>query len=120
MDFNGDAPNLTYSLFESCGVTEEQYARCAIAGAQDGYQFQALTDKRGYFDNDELRRELVALAKDLVAKNPEIGAILLECSDMPPYAAAIQAELNLPVYDYITMIKYAHMTVAHKPYYGFM
>lgn len=116
----GDAPNLTFDLFKSCGCTEEEYQRCAIAGAQDGYQFQALTDKRGYFENDKLRDELIKLAKDLVAKNPDIGAILLECSDMPPYAAAIQAELNLPVYDFITLIKYVHSTVAQRPYYGFI
>jgi Asp/Glu/hydantoin racemase len=35
----------------------------------------------------------------LVAAHPGIGAIVLECTNMPPYAAALQAELGLPVHD---------------------
>lgn len=115
-----DGHNFTPELAAQCGVTEEDYARCVVAPAGELPEFSALMERRGHFDNGIIRQELVTLAKDLVAKNPDIGAILLECSDMPPYAWAIQAELNLPVYDFITLIKYAHLTVAQKPYYGFM
>jgi hypothetical protein len=77
-------------------------------------------ERRGSFNNQKVREEVVGLAKEIVAENPEIGAILLECSDMPPYAAAVQAELNIPVFDFITMIKYVHTAVAQRPYEGFM
>jgi Asp/Glu/hydantoin racemase len=56
----------------------------------------------------------------MVEENPDIGAILLECTDMPPYAHRIQAELNMPVYDAITLIKYAKSVVTQTPYYGFL
>ena len=115
-----DRKNLTPELFAECGVTEETYERCRIAGAGHLPEFSALMERRGHFDNGVLRQELIDLAKELVEKEPEIGAILLECSDMPPYAASIQAELALPVYDFISMIKYAHSVVAQRPYYGFM
>ena len=39
---------------------------------------------------------------------------------MPPYSAAIQAEFNLPVFDFITMINFVHNAVGQRPYYGFM
>ena len=61
-----------------------------------------------------------AMAHKMLEENPDIGAILLECTDMPPYAHRLQAELNMPVYDAITLIKYAKSVVTQTPYYGFL
>ena len=70
--------------------------------------------------NEALKREIVEGALNLVRNNPEVGAILLECSDMPPYAADVQRAVNLPVYDFITLIKWVYSSVAQKPYHGFI
>ena len=115
-----DQKNLTQEVFVACGVPDEIYERCCIVGAGDMPEFSALLERRGHFDNKILRQELIDLTKNLLKNEPNIGAILLECSDMPPYAAAIQREVALPVYDYITMIKYIHSVVAQRPFYGFM
>lgn len=115
-----DAPNLTYHLFESCGVTREQYERCVVYGAITEPEFSTFVKRVGTFDNRLVRQEVVGLCKKMVKENPEIGAILLECTDMPPYAADVQRELNLPVFDPITMINFVHSAVARKPFYGFM
>jgi Asp/Glu/hydantoin racemase len=53
-------------------------------------------------------RDVVEAGKQLVAKNPDVGAIVLECTNMPPYAAALQAEVGLPVYDIYSMITWFH------------
>jgi len=37
-----------------------------------------------------------------------VGAIVLECTNMPPYAAALRAEVDLPVYDIYSMITWFH------------
>ncbi|MBN2285269.1 MAG: aspartate/glutamate racemase family protein [Tissierellales bacterium] len=113
-----DGHNLTNELFAACGVNDTSMIVSKSAGHLP--EFSALMERRGHFDNEILRQELIDLAKEMVEENPDIGAILLECSDMPPYAAAIQAELNLPIFDFITMIKFVHSSVAQKPYYGFM
>ena len=65
-------------------------------------------------------RDRVNAAEQLVKDHQDIGAILLECSDMPPYAAAVQKAVNLPVFDFITMINWVHNSVAQKPYYGYV
>ncbi len=70
-------------------------------------------------DNEKLTHDLVDLALGLKQQNPEIGAILLECSDLPPYAYAIQRATGLPVFDFITLIKWAFTAVVQKPYYGY-
>lgn len=115
-----DGHNLTESLFKACGVSKEDFDRCCVVSAGHLPEFSAVMERRGHFDNGIVTKELVELSKQLVKDNPDIGAILLECSDMPPYAAAIQWELNLPIFDFITMIKFVQSAVAHKPYYGFI
>jgi Asp/Glu/hydantoin racemase len=44
----------------------------------------------------------------LVAQHPDVGAIVLECTNMPPYAAALREALGLPVYDIYSMISWFH------------
>jgi hypothetical protein len=50
----------------------------------------------------------VEAAQRLVARHPEVGAIVLECTNMPPYAAAVQRATGRPVYDIYSMITYFH------------
>ncbi|NQN54326.1 hypothetical protein HPA15_07410 [Streptococcus suis] len=58
--------------------------------------------------------------KGVRAKHPEIAAILLECSDLPPYAAALHRETGLPVFDFTTLINWVHSAVVRKKFYGYM
>jgi Asp/Glu/hydantoin racemase len=44
----------------------------------------------------------------LVTRHPDVGAIVLECTNMPPYAAALRDALGLPVYDIYSMISWFH------------
>ena len=53
-------------------------------------------------------QDIVEAGRALVAAHPEVGAIVLECTNMPPYAAALQAAVGLPVYDIYSMITWFH------------
>lgn len=113
-----DGPSLTPEILENCGADP---LRCVVKGLEDQPQMSSFVKSdRGSVDNEALKREIVEGAVNLVRNNPEVGAILLECSDMPPYAADVQRAINLPVYDFITMIKWVYSSVAQKPYYGFI
>ena len=79
---------------------------------------QSLHSNRGEFDYDRLEAEVVASAMQLVTRCPDVGAILLECSDLPPFAAAIQRAVRLPVFDFITMINWVYQAVAQQEYEG--
>ena len=116
----GDAPSLKYRLFESCGISREDYERCVIYGAQDAPIFSSFIHKPGHYDVEGVKGELVSIAKNMVRDHPDIGAILLECTDMPPHAADIQRAVNLPVFDSVTMIKFIKNVVCQQPYYGFL
>jgi len=108
---------LTAEMLQKVGINDLD--RCAIMGLEKGKEFSKLLEGKGYWDNDGMRQEVLDGAKKLIENN-EIGAILLECSDLPPYAADVQRAFNLPVFDYITMINWMHQAVSQRPYYGFI
>lgn len=109
-------------------LNEELFYQCCVEDCKDivvrdmlqSEQFAAVVDMRGHFDNDKARKEVVDAAISLFDEGDDIGAILLECSDMPPYAAAIQAATQLPVFDFITLIKWLHSGTAQRPYSGWI
>ena len=70
----------------------------------------------------ELRpgREVVAAGRHCMARDKAVKALLLECSLLPPYAAELQAAVQVPVFDYITMINFVFSAVVKQPYVGFM
>lgn len=91
-----------------------------VADLRHGEQFSAIMEDRGSFDNAGTMNEVVSAAVKLVEENPDIGAILLECSDMPPYAYAVQAATGRPVFDFITLIYWLQRGVMQRPYSGWI
>lgn len=113
------APDITPKLLEGCGI--EHPERLVIRGLQDEPEFSAIVDSRGEFDNGGVRQEMIAATRELMATpGAPIGAILLECSDMPPYASDVQRAAGVPVFDFITLIRWLESSVAQTPYQGFL
>lgn len=57
---------------------------------------------RPTLDVPAAEREILAAGERLVVQHPAVGAVVLECANMPPYAAALRAHLGLPVHDMVT------------------
>jgi hypothetical protein len=55
-------------------------------------------------DTVAAQRDVVAAARRLIARRPEVGAIVLECTNMPPYADAVRRATGRPVYDVVTLL----------------
>ena len=53
---------------------------------------------------DATRSDVVGAALALQARAPSIGSVLLECTNMPPYRAAIAEACRLPVHDIVTLL----------------
>lgn len=81
-----------------------------IAGTENGQEFFRVLIKAEKTDMDIglAERDVVEAGVNLAKAHPEIGALVLECTNMPPYAAALQAACGLPVYDIYTMIAWFH------------
>lgn len=113
-----NAGAMTEELFHNCGVTNTE--NLVVKDTLDTKEFACVVEMNGQFDNAIAREEVVSKAIELVNENEDIGAILLECSDMPPYASYIQAAVNLPVFDFITLIRWLHNATTQRPYAGWM
>lgn len=115
-----DGPHLTVETFRSCGMTAEDYDNCIIYGGNDRPLFNGLMYSPGRYDCEALKQEILSIAKMMMYKHPEVGAIVIECTDIPPYSHAVMEDLNIPVYDAITFLQFVHDVVCHKPCYGFL
>mgnify|MGYP001814833819 FL=1 len=92
----------------------------AIAGMEDQKHFyDAIHAEVGELDFDAVEAEVVQVTRSLVEKEENIKAILFECTDLPPYAAATQEAVGLPVFDFTTMINYVYSGLARKRFDGF-
>jgi hypothetical protein len=112
--------SLTDALLENCGITESMRKRLIIRDLGHDPEFSVITEGRGSFDNGRIQSAVVNEALEILKEDPDVGAFLLECSDMPPYAWAIQSATGKPVYDFITMIRWLCMGVTQTPYSGFI
>lgn len=110
--------SVTPKMLDAVGITDPSYL--VFKGLEDTKEFGALVHCTKFeFNNAIVREEVVNAARELAEEN-NLGAILLECSDLPPYAADIQRAVNLPVFDYISLHNWMHHAVAQKRYQGFV
>jgi aspartate/glutamate racemase len=111
-----DEDGITPAVLASTGLHED--VPVAVRSMKDKPEFHRfLVEMRGTLDDERLRGEVVEVAAELAAEGG-IGAILLECSELPPYAFAVQQATGLPTYDFITMIDYFHAALNRRAFSG--
>lgn len=69
-------------------------------------------------DTDQVEAELVQVCRHLVHNHRNMGAILIECSMLPPYSRAVQEATGLPVFDFLTMIDFFQQASARTGFVG--
>lgn len=89
--------NMTPALLTAAGVVDHD--RLHIVG-MEGYQHfvDVIFDESGELDTEIMERDVVDAAVRATQAS-QIGGIFLECSDLPPYAAAVHRATGLPVWD---------------------
>lgn len=108
---NGE--NLNKKILTQIGETEDLLIVSDVSKLDS---FGAIRWGEGILDNVALSADLANLAKQMVDDNPNMKAVLLECSDLPPYAYDIQRACGLPVYDFVTLIEWAARSVTQHRY----
>jgi Asp/Glu/hydantoin racemase len=99
-----DASALGADHLAGAGITPEM--RVVIAGVETEREFaRVLLRDLPALDVEAARAELVLVGRRLVAAHPEVRAIVLECANMPPYRADIQAATGRPVFDVTTLVR---------------
>jgi Asp/Glu/hydantoin racemase len=102
-----NAGTLTPEHLAGAGIGAE--VPLAVAGMETEKEFtRALLDNELELDVDLAREEHVRVARRLVAEHPDVAAIVLECTNMPPYTADIQRETGRPVFDIVSLVTLVH------------
>lgn len=93
--------------------------KLVIAGMEEQPEFcAAILEEKGSIDPSLVEAEMLIVGRELLARDPNIGAILVECSNLPPYAKALQEEVQLPVFDFTTMIDYVRSSCIRRQFAG--
>lgn len=69
------------------------------------------------YDPKMVEEALVSLAKMMISENPDVGAIVLECTEMPLYAAAVREATGLLVFDSTTLVRYVYHAIVKNRYF---
>lgn len=99
-------PHLTKLHFEGVGATG---VPVVIYGMENEEEFpKVFLDQKETLDVSKVEEEMVEVAKIMVSENSDIGAIVFECTNMPPFRKAVQEAVNLPVFDIVTLVNYVY------------
>ncbi|MGW0481423.1 aspartate/glutamate racemase family protein [Nonomuraea sp. NPDC003214] len=95
-----------------------EHVPVCVTGMSEQPEFREvmLEGRRDTLDADRLEREVLGQVRRLAKDNPDMGALLIECTDLVPFAHAIQAETGLPVFDIVTLTTMVHATLDRRPY----
>ncbi|PLX38673.1 MAG: hypothetical protein C0606_04480 [Hyphomicrobiales bacterium] len=97
------ANTLTPALRAAAGISEDT----PVVGTDGGREFtRAILDDEPEMNVELARQDLLDAAAALIEDRADIGAIVLECTNMVPYAADIRRLTGLPVYSIYSFVSW--------------
>ncbi|MGV8935677.1 MAG: aspartate/glutamate racemase family protein [Allorhizobium sp.] len=107
------ASTLTPAHLDKAGVP----AGTPIGTTEGGREFtRAILGNEMELDVAAARADNIDAARALVAKNPELGALVLECTNMVPYAADIREAAGLPTFSIETFVRWFQAALVPRRY----
>jgi aspartate/glutamate racemase len=105
---------------ENCGLSlEDKENRIVVMGCEEYPEFATgIMANTGRYNPTRVEREIVSVAERMLVANKDIGAILLECTELSPHAVAVQQAVRLPVWDYTTLTKWIYSGCVRRPFVG--
>lgn len=95
------AANLTEQHLSAAGADPAT----PVVGTDGGSEFsRVMINDEERLDVAAAERDILAAGDRLVASHDGIGAVLLECTNMVPYARALSQRLRLPVFSIYTFV----------------
>ena len=99
--------SLTQAHLKKVGI--EPSVPLCICGLENTQEWRRLHDYPDQeIDVKRVELDVVNTAIEMVSRKPLLGAIVLECTDLPPFACAIQRATALPVFDIVTLVDFVH------------
>jgi len=116
-----DSRALDDDYFEPLGWTSRTVP-VVVRGIEGEERFGALLRREALEDAEitEMHQTMGRFASAFVAAHPDLGALVLECTNLPPFAAAMQRACGLPVFDVVTLLTWAHAGAVRRPFAGYL
>lgn len=108
--------SLTSDHFKYCGW--DDMSRIIILGLEKCPEWNSIFENEDEdVDMNLVRKEIMDTAIAAIREYPEIGAFLLECTDLPPFAPDIREATGLPVFSFNTMMGYVAQMIGEIALY---
>ncbi|NOR20160.1 MAG: hypothetical protein GQ538_08760 [Xanthomonadales bacterium] len=103
------------------GLNPNDMDRVVIEGCEDGAEFKHnLLGLTGKLNPYKLEQDILAGAERLMKREPNIGSILLECTELAPSAKAVQDLTRVPVWDFTTLTDWMYTGAMRRRFTGYM
>lgn len=101
--------SLTEEHFRQAGIADLEAIR--VAGLETCPEWSKIfTAPDEEIDLPTVKNDVIGFARAM-AETEDIGAFILECTDLPPFAGAIRQATGLPVFDFVTLANLVHQAV---------
>ncbi|MDR3532750.1 MAG: aspartate/glutamate racemase family protein [Rhodopila sp.] len=108
------AGSLTPRHLEAAGVPLDT----PVVGTEHGQEFfrVLILGEKQDMDVGLAARDILDAGRTLMRRHPDVGAIVLECTNMPPYAASLQKALGVPVFDVYSLVTWLQAGVRPRDF----
>lgn len=86
--------------------------------ASDGEFTRKILGNASEIDFAACRAEMLAAGRALIEERPDVGAIVLECTNMTPYAADLRRATGLPVFSIYTFLQWFQQSLMPDRFAG--
>lgn len=102
--------SLTPLHFRNCGIYDS--APIHIMGMEEWEEWEKVLDSEvPEVDMNKIEKEIIDASLLAKKQYSDVGAFVLECTDMPPFSNAIRKATGLPVFDFITLVNYVNQAI---------
>lgn len=113
-----DSSKLTPQHFACAGAADIPKV---VYGMQDEEEFtHFMREDRREVDTEKCRQDHIRVAVRMIREHPEVGAIVLECTNMPPWSKDVQEVTGRPVFDICTLTNYVASAFLKQDTFGYM
>lgn len=107
------AASLTREHLIAAGVDPE----IPVVGTDNGREFsRVMLDEKLDLDAEAAEADILDAGDQLLAQHRDIGAIVLECTNMTAFARALSEHLRLPVFSIYSFVTWFHAGLAPRDF----
>jgi hypothetical protein len=100
---------LTDRHFRGAGWSSREIPVVQLGLPEASEFVRTFVGNRDYVDTDDLDAEVAGQAAALIEAHPDVGAVVLECTNYGPYSQTVRRVTGLPVFDLYTLGMHAHL-----------